>query len=118
MFHGWSWPARIAVGVVVLLVGALLISYTMYREWPWTAYPSTLKACGRDFQKQDSPQTREQLEAGHDAKVVRIGDVPGWFNRGDLWAYANEQPFSGNCRVVMMVRDGDHFQIYDLIGGP
>ena len=109
---------RLSVGIVALVVCGLLLNYAMYGEWPWTAYPSALKMCGRDFQKEGAPETRKQLESLHHEMLVRIGDMPGWFNRGDLWAYRDEQPFSSDCRVVMMVRDGDHFQTYDLIGGP
>jgi hypothetical protein len=118
VFHGRSWWFRSAVGVVVLLAGTLLINYTMYREWPWSEYPSTLKACGRDFQKSGPPQTRDQIEADH-ARLVRVGDMPGWFNRGDLWAVSGGRPFSGNCHLVMFVHDdGDEFQTYVLVGGP
>jgi hypothetical protein len=50
---------------------------------------------------------------------VRVGDMPGWFNQGELWAYSGGRPFSGNCYLVMFVRgDGDQFQAYDLTGGP
>lgn len=118
VWRTWSWPVRIALGVGVLIIAALLIDYAMYREWPWSTYPSTLKACGRDFQKAGTPETRDQIEAGH-AKLVRVGDIPGWFNQGDLWAHEDQPPFTGNCRLVMFVHgDGDEFQEYDLVGGP
>lgn len=111
----WRWSG---VGVLVLAGCTLLINYAMYREWPWSAYPSRLEACGRDFQKEGPPQTRQELEAPNHEKLIRIGGTPGWFNRGDLWAFSDEQPFSGGCRAVLMVREGSRFQVYDLEGGP
>jgi hypothetical protein len=118
VLHGLSWPVRIAIVFMAVVVGSLVISYAMYREWPWSTYPSTLKACGRDFEKLGPPETREHIEAGH-AKLVRVGDMPGWFNQGDLWASEGMPAFAGNCRVVMYVHgDHDQFQRYDLVGGP
>ena len=99
---------------VVLLAGiALIVSYGAYKEWPWSTYPSRLYACDRDFQAGGPPQTRAQIARTDASPLVRIGDVPGWLNSGELWAHAGTPPFSGICRVVMYVRGGaDQFKAY------
>jgi hypothetical protein len=66
-----SWPRaqwllkRVLVVIVLLVVTAAVLSvgYRMtYDKWPWSAYPTTLNACGRDFQPEGN-QTREQIAA-------------------------------------------------------
>jgi hypothetical protein len=117
--------------LIVLLVGAVcaaaiatLIGYrTSYDVWPWAAYPSTLHACGRDFQPDGRPESR-----GHIAKqgyhLVRHGDVPGWLNGAQAWTFdtvdrQQTDPLPGGCHVVMWVRGGtDSFKPYVLEGGP
>jgi hypothetical protein len=119
LFARWRWPfilaAVIAIGTGSVLVG----SYLTYHEWPWSTYPKQLHACGRDFESSEAAETRSQIAVHDPSSLVRVGDVPGWLTRGELWAYANEQPFSGGCRVVMFVRgSADQFKSYELLGGP
>lgn len=115
----WRWPIRVAIAVLILAGIALIGNYGAYHEWPWSTYPSRLSVCGRDFQPEGRPQTRAQIARTDPSPLARIGDVPGWLNSGELWAHANEPPFTGICRVVMFVRGGpDQFKVYALEGGP
>lgn len=119
IFSGWRWPAVAAVVAALAVIVTLLVSYLAYDEWPWSTYPSQLNACGRNFQSAGPPQTRAQIFADQRDDIVRIGDVPGWLNHGQLWALSGDEPFSERCRVVMYVRGGpDAFKPYDLVGGP
>jgi hypothetical protein len=117
----WSPRRRLTTGALTLavLVGIALVgSYGLYKEWPWSAYPSRLYACGRDFIDSGS-QTREQIRAEGNS-LIRVGSVPGWLNHGQLWTTSSGQPLPGHdCRVVMWVRTGkDTFESYGLSGGP
>jgi hypothetical protein len=119
IFAQRRWPSVLVALLVIASGIGLLVSYRTYDEWPWSTYPSQLHACGRDFQSSSRPQTHAQLIAFDSTDIVKVGQVPGWFNSGELWAYRNEQPFSGICRVVMFVRGGaDEFESYELVGGP
>jgi hypothetical protein len=106
---------------VIVVVGAgclLLVSYGMYKQWPWSDYPSTLYACGRDF-IDEGVESREQIEANGD-RLVRLGSVPGWLNHGQLWTTSLGEPLPDQkCHVVMWVRTGrDAFESYSLSGAP
>lgn len=117
----WSrrrWLA--AAAVLVVAAGGLLVvgSRATYHEWPWSAYPSTLHTCGRDF-NHGATQSRAQIEANGD-RLTRIGSVPGWLNHGQLWTTSVGAPLPGKrCHMVMWVRTGeDTFESYTLSGGP
>ena len=113
------WPFASAA-LVVVTGSCLLVSYGAYREWPWSAYPSRLHVCGRDFFPSAGSQSREQIAARGD-DIGKVGDVPGWFNTGELWGTSLGEPLTpgSECHVVMWVRVGkDAFKEYALSGGP
>ena len=111
----------VAVGVVLLGGLGLVGSYAAYREWPWSAYPTNLHICGRDFLPGIGPvQSREEIVATQQ-RISRVGTVPGWLNHGELWAPSHGDPLTPGsmCHVVMWVRVGkDSFKEFSLSGGP
>jgi hypothetical protein len=121
----WRRWAPLAISLVLTVAwGIALLGYRVaYDAWPWSAYPSTLHACGRDFQPAGHPLGRAGI-ADQRYHLVRHGRVPGWFNRPEVWTFdtvAGEQTHAlpGGCHVVMWVREGaDSYRPYSLEGGP
>jgi hypothetical protein len=114
------WVRWTALALTLAAGLSLLATYGLYREWPWSAYPGQLSACGRDFIQQGPTQTQPQL-AADGTHLHRVGGTPGWLTRGELWTTAGGQPLTkhASCKVVMWVTDDDrHFMAYSLSGGP
>ena len=116
----WTRRRLIASALIALIIvglGAIVLTRAIYDEWPWAKYPSILHACGRDFVPSGQPQTRHDVES-RNGPLVDLGGTPGWFTRGELWAASSTPAFSGDCRVVMWVESKDGFKAYALSGGP
>jgi hypothetical protein len=117
----WSVKRSISVATALVLVGGGLLligSRAAYDQWPWSAYPSTLHVCGRDFIDEGS-ETRSQI-VGSGGHLIQVGSVPGWLTHGELWTTTLGAPLNGTyCHVVMWVRTGPNlFESYALSGGP
>lgn len=106
----------IASAFVAVLLVVLLGSYRVYGEWPWSAYPTRLHACGTGFDHHGH-QTRAQITANGDT-LVPMGKVPGWLNSGRLWTTSAGGALPGQkCHERMWVQtSGDSFELYTLPG--
>jgi hypothetical protein len=117
-WSGWRWFATAAVLVLLACGAVLVVSRAIYNEWPWSAYPTGLHTCGRNY-IDEGARTRTQIEANGD-RLTRVGSVPGWLNHGELWTTSVGEPIPGGvCHVVMWVRTGTNtYESYSLSGGP
>jgi hypothetical protein len=113
------WLIWAVAGVAIASGGSLVASYGLYREWPWSAYPSALHVCGRDYLPSAGTRSRHQIEAAGES-IKKVGTVPGWLNHGDLWGPTAGPPLTTGtrCYFVMWVRtESDTFKEFVLSGG-
>lgn len=119
------WPRRtwlvVISGLLVVVVGGALLTYRSAEdEWPWSAYPNLLHACGRQFVPQGEADTRSGSVTQGDVLVRVPGDVQGLLNHGALWATdSTPGPLPGGCQMLLWVQGApDGFKEYVLSGGP
>ncbi len=106
----------VAVVVVSVCVVISVVSFAVWREWPWSSYPSQLHYCGRDYLGPGVANSPSEVAA---RGAHKVGDVPNWFNGGEVWAvYAPGQAVE-SCGTEVWVRStSGGFRAYGLSGGP
>jgi hypothetical protein len=119
-----KWAVGIATLVAVAAVAVLVGSRLAYHEWPWSAAPSSVHTCGRDYLPAGANQSRQTIrDVDTSAAFTKLGSVPGWLNHGSIWGFSNPtrgtSSRSTGCGGSIWIKTAtDTFKPYVLSGGP
>jgi hypothetical protein len=111
--------------VLLAAVGAVFLTVcyrTVYNTWPGQSASGRVHWCGRDYEYQGPPETRQQASSQGKALLQAEGAYPplAW-TRDELFAVVNPtgQHPSTSCTTVLFLHTGpDTYAPYALEGGP
>jgi hypothetical protein len=124
---GARFVARIATGLLALVVVAAIWYRQTYNVWPGQRASTRVHWCGRDYEAFGGPpKTWQQITSQQQLPIRPVGQYPplGW-PRQELFAATNPpaQRVSISppppCAVIVYLRTRpDGYQAYSLEGGP
>lgn len=111
--------ARLAVTVGVLAAVSLMVlgvRSSQLHQIPGAAGPSRIEICGRTFTGPGTSSTAAEVRA---RLMTRIGSVPTWQGRREVWGQQVTVSGAPGCGTGVFLKTGpDAFLGYALSGGP
>jgi hypothetical protein len=123
--HGSRLRRWTRAAVLLAVVGAVFFTLwyrTVYNTWPGRSASGRVHWCGRDYEYQGPPVTRQLAWSQGKALLQAEGAYPplAW-TRDELFAVVSPtgQHASASCATVLFLRTGpDAYAPYVLEGGP
>jgi hypothetical protein len=125
--HGTHFAARIAAGLLALVLVAAIWYRQTYNVWPGQGASDRVHWCGRDYESSGGPPKTWQQITSHERLPIRlVGLYPplGW-SRQELFAAATSRAQrtsvspTPSCATIVYLRAGsDDYRAYSLQNGP
>lgn len=115
------WTRTAALLAVVGAVFFTLWYRSVYNTWPGRSASGHVHWCGRDYEHQGPPVTRQQASQGGAVLRAEGSYPPLAWTRDELFAVVgpNGRHGPGSCATVLFLRTGpDTYAPYELEGGP
>jgi hypothetical protein len=116
-----TWIEAVVLVVLVGVAGFTLWYRTTYNVWPGRSASGRVHWCGRDYEYQGPPLTRQQALALGGVPLQAEGSYPPLaLSPGALFAaFYPGAPRSPTCTTLVFLRTGpDAYKPYALEGGP